>query len=170
MGGYLDTYGAGVDRKLSIFRRVALWVLLVLSAAGLFKFTTTFIIPNRVEQRVAGDFFALLQSKQYQKAYEAWGCTAAKPCRGYDFAHFMGDWGPQAGPVDTYTVLDGETCGSGVIVDVDAGKAGDKRLWVERADRSLSFLPPGPGRCQQGNRIYDFFRDIRYKLRGRTYQ
>ena len=81
-----------------------------------------------------------------------------------------GDWGPQAVPTGVFQVLDGESCGSGVIVDIDAGKAGDKRLWVERKDGSLSFPPPGMERCPQGNRIYDFFRDLRYRMHGRTFQ
>ena len=88
-------------------------------------------------------------------------------------AAFMQDWGPQTAPVTSVDVLDGETCGSGVIVDVDAGKAGEKKLWVERKDGTLGFLPPTVaeiGRCPHGNRIYDLVRDLRYRMHGRKFQ
>ena len=47
-----------------------------------------------------------------------------------------------------------------------AGKAGDKKLWIERDTHILAF-PPFE-RCPQGNRIHDFWRNIRYRLHGRT--
>jgi hypothetical protein len=170
MGGYLDTYGAGVERRITIMRRLAIWTLAILAATGIVVFTFRIVIPNRAEQTEVSRFFNLLGARQYKQAYAMWGCTDATPCRDYSFAAFMGDWGPEAVPISTFAVLDGESCGSGVIVDVDSGKAGDKKLWVERQSRTLGFLPPGPGRCPKGNRVYDFFRDLRYRLRGRTYQ
>jgi hypothetical protein len=99
-----------------------------------------------------------------------WGCTDAKPCRDYSFNSFMQDWGPEATPVAGFEVLDGESCGSGVIVDVDAGKAGDRKLWVERKDRTLGSIPPGYDRCPHSNRIYNFVRDLRYRAHGKTYR
>jgi hypothetical protein len=86
----------------------------------------------------------------------------------------MQDWGPPAVSIGNFEVLDGESCGSGVIVDVDAGAAGDKKLWVERDSLVLGFTPPwpnvSPGQCPQGNRIADFVRNLKYRLHGRTYK
>jgi hypothetical protein len=70
--------------------------------------------------------------------------------------------------VKGFAVLDGETCGNSVIVDVDAGPAGDRKLWVNRETLDLGFPPYD--QCPQGNRIYNFVRNIKYRLRGRTYR
>jgi hypothetical protein len=170
MAGYLDTYGAGERRRAKFIRPLALWGGIALGVVAILLFVFHFVIPNRSEQAKVQRFFELLAARDYKQAYALWGCTDQAPCRAYPMASFMRDWGPEAVPVGTFQVLDGESCGSGVIVDVDAGKAGDKRVWVDRKDASLSFLPPGVERCPQGNRIFDFFRDIRYRMHGRTYQ
>jgi hypothetical protein len=170
MAGYLDNYGAGEEERAKITRAFALWGGSALGVAAIVLFVFHFVIPNRGEQAEVKRFFEQLSARNYEQAYAMWGCTDKKPCRDYPLASFMRDWGPRAVPMGAFQVLDGESCGSGVIVDIDAGKAGDKRLWVERKDGSLSFPPPGMERCPQGNRIYDFFRDLRYRLHGRTYQ
>jgi hypothetical protein len=85
--------------------------------------------------------------------------------------------------VTGFAILDGESCDNSVIVDVDAGPAGDKKLWVDRDTLGLSFPPNDMGCVQalvdqngnlsyQGkhNRIYNFFRNVKYRLRGRTYR
>jgi hypothetical protein len=170
MAGYLDTYGAGEEKRARLTRAIALWGGAALGIAAVLLFVFHFVIPNRSEQGRVKQFFRQLQARDYKQAYALWGCTDAKPCPEYPMASFLRDWGAQAVPVGAFDVLDGESCGSGVIVDVDAGKAGDKRVWVDRKDGLLSFPPPGMERCPQGNRIYDFFRDLRYRAHGRTYQ
>jgi hypothetical protein len=161
MAGYLDNYGAGEERREKITKRVVITVLALLVVGGL----VYSIFHNYPEEHQAKRFFDFLQARNYQSAYALWGCTDAKPCRDYPFTEFMKDWGPDVSPVNEADVLDGESCGSGVIVDVDAGKAGDKKLWVERSTRILGFPPYE--RCPQGNRIHDFWRNIRYRLHGR---
>ena len=161
MAGYLDHYGAGEEQREKIIKRVVIAVLLLAVVGGL----GYAIFRTYPEERQAKRFFDLLEAHNYQAAYALWGCTAATPCRDYPYPEFMKDWGPEASPVNTAEVLDGESCGSGVIVDVDAGKAGDKKLWVERKNRLLGFPPFD--RCPEGNRIHDFWRNIRYRLRGR---
>jgi hypothetical protein len=161
MAGYLENYGAGDERREKIAKTAIISVVALLVVAGLgYAF-----FHNYPEERQARRFFELLQAKDYKEAYALWGCTDAKPCRDYVMAEFMKDWGPTEAPVSEVDVLDGESCGSGVIVDVDAGKAGDKKLWVERDSHILSF-PPFE-RCPQGNRIHDFWRNIRYRIHGR---
>jgi hypothetical protein len=67
-------------------------------------------------------------------------------------------------------VLNGKSCGTGVVVDVDAGKAGEKRLWVDRDTLGIGFMPPTFTECPHRNRISDFLRDLKYRLHGRTYR
>jgi hypothetical protein len=71
-------------------------------------------------------------------------------------------------PPGKFEVLDGESCGSGVIVDADLGAAGDRKLWVESTDLTIGFPPYE--QCPQRNRIADFVRNIKYRLHGRTYK
>jgi len=161
MAGYLENYGAGDERREKITKTAILGLvaLLVAGAVGYIFF------HNYPEERQAKRFFELLESRDYKSAYALWGCTDAKPCRDYAMTEFLKDWGPGQAPASDVEVLDAESCGSGVIVDVQAGKAGDKKLWVERDTHILAFPPFD--RCPQGNRIHDFWRNIRYRLHGR---
>jgi len=164
MAGYLDQYGVGDERREKITKRIVLLVVIVLAAGGLFYL----FFHNYPEERQARRFFELLAARNYQAAYTLWGCTAptARPCRDYPFPEFMKDWSAEASPVDDSDVLDGESCGSGVIVDVNAGKAGEKKLWVERDSHVLAF-PPFE-QCPQGNRLHELWRNIRFRLHGRA--
>jgi hypothetical protein len=163
MAGYLDQYGAGEERREKIVKWVVISVLVVLAGGGLLYAA----FHDYPEERQVGRFFQLLEQRNYQAAYTLWGCNKpdARACQDYSIADFMKDWGPDAAPVTSGDVLDGESCGSGVIVDVDAGKAGDKKLWVERSSHFLAFPPYD--RCPQGNRLHDLWRDIRFRLHGR---
>lgn len=166
MGGYLDQYGAGDERRA---RRIKLGFLALLGAAvaALLLILVNFLfIPNAAERQTQA-FLNALSAGQYQQAYSLWGCTAAQPCSAYPFPEFLKDWGPEAVPPGRFEALNGESCGSGTIVDVDAGKAGDKRLWVENGTHTLGFPPADE--CRHRNHIYDFFRDLKYRLHGRTY-
>jgi hypothetical protein len=173
MGGYLSNYGAGTEKRDRVVGTLVRWALIGVAAGGILAFTFTYVIPNRGEQAMVRDFFQYLAARDYKSAYALWGCTDAKPCRDYPTARFMEDWGPAALSVSTIDVMSGESCGSGVIVDTDLGKAGNRRLWVETSDRTIGVLPPNIaelGRCPQGNRIYDFVRDLKYRMHGRTYK
>ena len=161
MAGYLENYGAGDERREKIAKTVVIAVLAVLVVSGL----VYVFFHNYPEERQTRRFFELLRAQNYKAAYALWGCTDDKPCRDYVMTEFMKDWGPAEAPVGDVEVLDAESCGSGVIVEVDAGKAGDKKLWVERDTHILGF-PPFE-RCPQGNRIHDFWRNIRFRLHGR---
>ncbi|MGD0496966.1 MAG: hypothetical protein ABSC23_00865 [Bryobacteraceae bacterium] len=173
MGGYLDNYGVATAKRERVVHRIVKWSLLVLATAAVLLFIFQYVIPNRAEQASVNRFFRLLAARDYKQAYAMWGCTDAAPCRDYPMTSFMEDWGSPALTTGSFEVLSGETCGSGVIVDVDAGKAGDMKVWVERKTQILGSLPPNVsalGRCPQGNRIYDFVRDLKYRLRGRAYR
>lgn len=161
MAGYLDSYGAGEERREKIIKWAALAVVVAVVAGGIFWA----LFHDYPEEHQAKQFFELLKAGDYKSAYAMWGCTDAKPCRDYAMPEFMKDWGPSQSPVGDVAVLDGESCGSGVIVDVDTGKSGEKKLWVERDTHVLGF-PPFE-RCPQGNRIHDWWRDLRFRLSGR---
>jgi hypothetical protein len=165
MAGYLDQYGAGDARRTRVIRNIVIISVVALALAGvlLYVFHT-----YRQEKQVAR-FFDLLGRHDYQAAYALWVRTDADR-QGYPYDAFMKDWGPDAFPVGKVEVLDGESCGSGVIVDVDTGKTGDKKLWVERDSLVISFPPPDMDRCPHRNRIADWLRGMKYRLHGRTYQ
>ena len=166
MGGYLDQYGAEDERRGKRIK-TAIYAALAAVAVVLAGWLIAFLfIPNGAE-RQAQAFLDDLRAGQYQQAYVLWGCTAAQPCSAYAFPEFMKDWGPDVLPADHLQVLNGESCGSGTIVDVDAGKAGDKRLWVENGALTLGFPPVNE--CPHRNHVYDFFRDLKYRLHGHTY-
>lgn len=161
MAGYLDTYGAGEERREK-FLKTTLLVAAALLVGGAILWV---FFHNYPEERQTQRFFDLLKSGDFKAAYALWGCTDAQPCRDYSMSEFMKDWGPNQAPVGDFAVLDSESCGSGVIVEVDTGKAANKKLWVERNSHVLGF-PPFE-RCPQGNRIHDWWRDFRFRLRGR---
>jgi hypothetical protein len=165
MAGYLDQYGAGDERRARLVKRSVLAV----AAAAVAVCVVLYIFHNYSQERQVKRFFALLDGRDYQAAYALW-VRSDTDRRGYPFTAFMQDWGPEAVPPGSFEVLGGESCGSGVIVDVDTGKAGDKKLWVERDDLVIGFPPPGMERCPHRNRIADWLRGIRYRMHGRTYQ
>jgi hypothetical protein len=165
MAGYLDHYGADEQRREKTIKRIAIAALALLVTVA----CLVYVFKGYRQERQVKRFFELLARRNYTSAYALWGCTEAKPCRDYPLAEFMTDWGPEAVPAPASAeVLGGDSCGSGVIVDVDAGKAGDKRIWVESDTLTLGYPPFQE--CPQRNRIADFLRDLKYRLRGRAYQ
>jgi hypothetical protein len=141
MASYLGQYGAGEERREKIVKTlvISLVALLVVGGALLFVFHNF-----RQEQQVKR-FFTLLESRDYQSAYNLWVRTAADRA-GYPFSSFMQDWGPQSGhpDVSNYRISKSRSCGSGVILTVDFGKNQEEKLWVQRDDLTIGFSPlPG---------------------------
>jgi len=167
MPGYLDAYGAGDERRARTIKRIVLALVAVIVLVLLGKLLVFLFLQTPEERRVQL-FMQQLAAGQYQQAYATWGCTETQPCPYYQFPDFMKDWGPQTTPVGKFDVLNGEPCGSGTIVDVDTGKSADKRIWVEHSSLTLN-LPPYE-ECPHRNRVYDFFRNLKYHLHGRTYK
>jgi len=179
MAGFLEDYGAGEERRARIIKIIVVSVLALTVIAG----TVFFFFHNYRQEQQVKQFMKLLDAREYQGAHNLWTGSDSDRAR-YPMSDFLRDWGP---PVDVsgYAILDSESCDKSVIVDVDAGLAGDRKVWVNRASLSMSFPPPSdePG-CVQAlvdgrgnlsyrhkhNKIYEWFRDLRYRLRGRTYQ
>jgi hypothetical protein len=162
MAGFLDQYGAGDERRA---RNIKLIVVSVVVLAVLSGFLYFFFRNYRQEQQ-AKRFFQLLEARDYPTAYGLWVSSDSER-QGYPMAAFLQDWGPSVN-VGSFDILDAESCGNSVIVDADLGQAGDKKVWVNRQTLQLGFPPYD--QCPQENRIYDVFRNVKYRLHGRTYK
>jgi hypothetical protein len=163
MAGFLDNYGAGDERRA---RNIKIAVVSVIGLVVLSGFLYFFFRNHRQEQQ-ARRFYQLLAARDYQAAYSMWVSSDSER-QGYPMATFMQDWGPPAVDVRSYDILDAESCGNNVIVDADLGPLGNRKVWVNRKSLELGFPPYE--QCPQQNRIYDLYRNVKYKLHGRTYK
>ncbi len=139
MPGYLETYGAGEEKRERLLKRLALVVAVLAVAGG----TLYFVFRNYRETRQAEQFFDLLRQKDYTAAYALWGCTPDTPCPHYSMDRFMEDWGPSSSHSDlgALRITKVRGCSSGVIIESDFGGGVVEHLWVDRAGRSLGFAP-----------------------------
>jgi hypothetical protein len=141
MAGYLDQYGAGVERRLRIIKILVISLISLVVVGGVLLF----IFYNYPQERQVKRFFALLQAHDYQGAYEMWVRTADDR-KSYPFQSFLQDWGPQGNHSDVgnFRIAKSRSCGSGVILTVDFAKGQEEKLWVERDDLTIGFSPlPG---------------------------
>ncbi|HWB82690.1 MAG TPA: hypothetical protein VG675_01035 [Bryobacteraceae bacterium] len=164
MAGYLDQYGAGDERREKITKTVIVSIIGAAILAGVLYL----VFHNHSEERQVERFFQLLSAHDYEGAYALWGCTPNRPCTGYPMDEFMKDWNDPSAPVTNVVIRDVQSCGSGVIVDVDTGKAGVKKLWVERQTLNVGFSPFPE--CPHHNRIADILRSWKYRMHGWTEQ
>jgi hypothetical protein len=163
MAGYLDAYGAGDERRARIIKITVVSVMMVAMLSGLLYF----FFRNYRQEQQAKRFFELLQAHNYQAAYDMWVSSDSERS-GYPMNAFLQDWGPKAMDVHSFTIMDAESCGNSVIVDADLVPVGDKKLWINRQSLELGFGPYD--QCPQQNRIYTFYRNVKYQLHGRTYK
>ncbi|MCX6638567.1 MAG: hypothetical protein NT090_26230 [Acidobacteria bacterium] len=151
MTGFLDSYGAGEERREKIVKRLVLGALVALViAAALY-----FVFRNWGEDRQARLFLDLVKKQDYQSAYRLWGCTPVTPCRDYRFEKFMEDWGPKSphGNTAAARIAKTRSCAGGVIYTLEYGKDDSLLLWVGREDKVLGYAPwpscnprmPAPG-------------------------
>ena len=141
MPGYLDQYGAGVERRLRIIKIVVIsLVASIVAAAALY-----FVFHNYRQEQQAKQFLALLAAGDYQGAYGYWVRTD-RDRQGYPMESFLQDWGPQSRHADVsgYRISKSRSCGSGVILTVNFDKGSEEKLWVERDGLTIGFSPlPG---------------------------
>lgn len=78
MASYLDQYGAGEEKRENVLKTLVLSVLFL----AVFGTLGWYLFKNHSQEREVKDFLSLLRNKNYQGAYQAWGCTPAKPCSG----------------------------------------------------------------------------------------
>jgi hypothetical protein len=147
MPGYLDQYGAGEEKRNSLIKRTVITVLSIVVVVSL----GWYLLKNHHQEGVVKTFLQALRQGDLQGAYRDWGCTSAKPCTGYDFSKFQGDWGPATpgitgndlGQPDpgVLGLVDSESCNSGVILTVDVNSKRTEKLWVDKGGDAISFAP-----------------------------
>jgi len=104
------------------------------------------------QEHIVGKFFDALQKQDFNTAYGIWMHDPEwKQHPGqhpkYPFNEFYRDWGPggEWGTIKTQKVYGSASCpggGSGIVVDVVVNdRAEHAQVWVEKADRTLSFPP-----------------------------
>ena len=139
MGGFLEGYGAGEERRSKILWRIVLGALaVVILATGLY-----FVLRGHGHKKVVAAFLDSLRRQDFQGAYQMWGCSPAHPCRDYSFERFLEDWGPKSPRSNAAAVSLKQTkyCGHGLIAFLDDGKGEETLLWVESKDMTLGFAP-----------------------------
>jgi hypothetical protein len=139
MAGYLERYGAGEEQRERTIKRILLWGVPILLVVSVCYFT----FRNWRQEQLVKQFFTLLQQKNYQQAYALWGCTQDTPCKYYAPDKFTEDWGPSSPFADISTVRIGtvDSCGSGVVFDIENSKSEPIGLFVENGTQLISFAP-----------------------------
>ncbi len=150
MASYLDQYGAGEERRNSIVKWLIGSVLFLL----IFGTLGWYLFKNQAQVSEVKHFLSIVRAKDYKTAYATWGCTDAKPCRGYEYSRFLEDWGPNA-TSGTLRITDSESCNAGVIVTV-AKADKEEKLWVEKNSPGVGFspFPSCPNKTPLSNMIH----------------
>jgi len=138
MAGYLDQYGAQDERRIRIFKSLAITLVSLVVIAG----AAFFIFHNYRQERQVKRFFELLESKDYHAAYQLW-VRSEDDRKGYPYESFLQDWGPQGrhNDVSQFRITRSRSCGSGVILSVDFARGEPEKLWVERNELTIGFSP-----------------------------
>ena len=143
MPGYLDNYGAGEERRNRLIFRSVVSVIIVVVVAIL----SWYLLKNRRQEGVVKAFLGDVRRGDMTAAYRDWGCTSAKPCSGYDYQKFVGDWGPPSSgahdPPDSAILglIDSESCNDGVLLTVEVNRARTEKLWVDKSADSINYAP-----------------------------
>ena len=155
MGTYLQQYGAGEEKR----QRAIKWIIIGCVAAAIVAFGAYLIFHNYPEKRVANQFLAEVNSRNFQSAYRLWGCTPEHPCPNYDYQRFMQDWGPNKNVNPPWRVQTIDSCKAFLTVNVQAQGSELQSLAIQRSDDSLGFAPAPE--CQERKwRWRQFFQRI----------
>src|SRR5579884_202888 len=142
MGSYLEAYGAEEAQRAHrarILKRVIIAVVLA-AIAGIVLYVQ---FRNFLEQSIVRHFLNLLRNHDYADAYIMFGCTQATPCPNYAYPKFLEDWGPSSPFADASKASLGvtQTCGNGVLIQVNYPGKDPTSLIVDRATGQISFAP-----------------------------
>jgi hypothetical protein len=155
MGSYLQTYGAGDERR----NRIRKFIILGVAAALILTIAGYFFFHNRSETKTVERFLAEVNSHNYPAAYADWGCTMANPCKNYDYTRFLEDWGPPKKAGSPWKIASIDGCRAFVTVNVQADGAELQSLGVDRGARTLNYAPAPE--CQEKKwRWKQFFQRI----------
>ncbi len=140
MPGYLDQYGAGEERRNRIIIRSILAALIVA-----FVWTLGwYLLMNHHQESVVKSFVAALKRGDTKSAYAIWGCTAARPCNGYEYQQVPEGLGPRTWTDQISKVLgltDSEACNDAVMITVRVNPTRIEQLWLDRTSDMISFAP-----------------------------
>lgn len=137
MGGYLQNYGAGEERRNRNIK------ILVVSFLGLLilSWVLYLIFHNYSEKRTVNRFLAEVNRHDYATAYVDWGCTEASPCKNYDYKRFLADWGPNPKITAPWKIASVDGCKAFVTVNVKAPGSELQSLGVQRGTKTLMYAP-----------------------------
>jgi len=116
MGGYLQTYGEGEERRNRVIK------ILILSIIGLLilLWALYLFFHNYYEKQTVSRFLEQVNKQDYAGAYADWGCTTAAPCKNYDYNRFLQDWGPDKKISSPWKIVSVDGCKAFVTVNVQA--------------------------------------------------
>jgi hypothetical protein len=143
VGSYLQSYGAGEERR----NRTIKWLIISVIAVLLLAWFSYLFLHDYFETKTVKSFLAEVNSKDYQAAYRDWGCTEATPCPNYDFKRFLEDWGPNKKISSPWKVDSVEGCQTFVTVNVTAKGSEVQSLGVERGSKTVMYAPAAE--CQE---------------------
>jgi hypothetical protein len=137
MGGYLQNYGVGEDRRNRIIK------ILVFSFIGLLIlwWILYMVFHDYSEKQTVKRFLAEVNSRNYTQAYADWGCTQATPCTNYDYQRFLQDWGPEKKITAPWKIVSVDGCRTFVTVNVQAPGVELESLGVQRGTSTLMYAP-----------------------------
>ena len=155
---YLEQYGEYGAAAESRARKIKI-AIAALVGALLLGFIGYLFFKNYREKQVVMQFLSEVNAKQYEQAYQTWGCKQPGACRDYSYQRFLEDWGPAKQAHSDWRVEEVDSCGAGVIVRVGAANAEPSSLWVDRSTKVLGFSPWNecPGKQL---RFGQFFRSV----------
>ncbi|HZU24784.1 MAG TPA: hypothetical protein VFA04_04640 [Bryobacteraceae bacterium] len=142
MGSYLEAYGAEEAHRAHR-ARVLKWCIIGGVAAVIVGLIFYIQFRNYTQESIVNDFIAKLRNRDYADAYRMFGCTEATPCPNYAYPKFLEDWGPhsQFGDASKASLGVTQTCGNGVLIQVDEPGKDPTSLIVDRATGQISFAP-----------------------------
>jgi hypothetical protein len=155
MAGYLDSYGVKEGKREHTIKRVVIVGLSVaIVVTGLY-----FWLHNYRQEQVVKHFFSLLQEKKYQEAYALWGCTQDNPCKYWSPERFNEEWGPASpfADVAAIKIVHEDSCGNGVVFDIESPKMQPTGLFVNNETNQLSYYATSrcPGKHLQ---LFEFIK------------
>jgi hypothetical protein len=142
MGSYLEAYGAEEAHRAHR-ARIVKWCIIAGVAALILALIFYIQFRNYTQESIVNDFLGKLRNHDYADAYQMFGCTEATPCPNYAYPKFLEDWGPHSAFADASKASTGVTqsCGNGVLIQVNEPGKDPTALIVDRANGQISFAP-----------------------------
>ncbi len=137
MGGYLQNYGEGEEKRNRTIRNIILAIIGLL----ILWWILYLVFHNYSEKKAVNHFLSQVNDKNYAAAYTDWGCSVSSPCRNYDYKRFLQDWGPNPKITPPWKIASVDGCKSFVTVNVQAPGSELQSLGVERGTKTIMFAP-----------------------------